>query len=237
MGEDLIPPTADAATAEVFRGLAAFVYATNDYEQVYDAVVQAAPGLVVGCDHASLMLRRKDRFVTSAASDDVARHVDELERTLGEGPCLDAILDEAVYHDADLTDGCPWPRLQERVLAETPVRGMAGFRLMVGTEKTGALNLFSDTPGALTPEGVDQAIVLASFVTVAIFAAHERQQADSLRAGLASNREIGKAIGLLMAFHKISDEDAFAMLREASQQMNLKLTEVAKRVIDHHNSA
>jgi hypothetical protein len=122
------------------------------------------------------------------------------------------------------------------VLAETPVRGMAGFRLSVGDKKSGALNLFSDEPGALTRQSVDQAIILASFMTVALVAASERQEATSLREGLHSNREIGKAVGLMMAFHKVSDAEAFTMLRKASQEMNIKLVEVARQVVQHHSA-
>jgi transcriptional regulator with GAF, ATPase, and Fis domain len=235
MSDELVPYPADEATAGIFRSLAQIVYASDSFDEVYDAVVGAAPRLVKGCDHASLMLRGSDTFLTVAASGEVARTIDGYERELGEGPCLDAIVDNSVYHDADLTDGSPWPRLTERVLATTPVRSMAGFRLLVGDQKSGALNLFSEAPGGLDNESVDQGIVLASFVTVALLAAHERKTAETLRAGLASNREIGKAIGLMMAFHKISDEDAFAMLRSASQDMNIKLAEVAKQVVDHHN--
>ena len=235
MTDELVPYPADDATAGVFRALSDIVYASDDFTEVYVAIVEAAPNLVAGCDHASLMLRDNDRFTTVAASDDVAHTIDTYERELGEGPCLDAIVDSSVYHDADLLDGSPWPRLTERVLATTPVRGMAGFRLLVGDQKSGALNLFSDTPGGLDAASVDQGIVLASFVTVALLAAHERKTATTLRDGLASNREIGKAIGLMMAFHKISDDEAFAMLRKASQDMNIKLSEVARQVVDHHN--
>jgi hypothetical protein len=234
---ELIPYRADPATAGVFRSLAEIVYASDSFDQVYEAVVTAAPDLIDGCDHASLMLRGRDEFSTVASSDDVARTIDTFERELGEGPCLDAIVDAAVYHDADLTDGSPWPRLTERVLARTPVRSMAGFRLMAGDQKTGALNLFSDTPGGLDARSVDQGIVLTSFITVALMASTERKAAETLRAGLASNREIGKAVGLMMAFHKISDEKAFGMLRSASQEMNIKLVEVARQVVQHHNQA
>ena len=235
MSDELVPYPADEATSGVFRSLARIVYASDSFDEVYDAVVGAAPQLVNGCDHASLMLRGNDTFLTVASSGEVARTIDGYERELGEGPCLDAIVDNSVYHDADLTDGSPWPRLTERVLATTPVRSMAGFRLLVGDRKSGALNLFSESPGGLDNASVDQGIVLASFVTVALLAAHERRTAETLRAGLASNREIGKAIGLMMAFHKISDDEAFAMLRKASQDMNIKLSEVARRVVDHHN--
>jgi hypothetical protein len=229
---------ADDATSGVFQSLAAMIYASDDFSDVYRAIVEAAPRLVEGCDHASLMLRGHDgRFSTVAASDDVAELIDTYERQLGEGPCLDAIEDAAVFHDADLLDGSPWPQLAARVLETTPVRGMAGFRLLINDRKTGALNLFSDRPGALVGESVDQGIVLASFVTVALLAANERQAASTLRAGLASNREIGKAVGLLMAFHKMTDDEAFTMLRKASQDMNIKLAEVARQVVEHHNQA
>ncbi len=225
----------EPASAEVFRKLAEVVYVSDDYAGVYEAVVRAAPRLVDGCDHASLMLRSDGRFSTVASSDEVAATVDAHERDVGEGPCLDAIMDESVFHDADLTDGSPWPRLAERVLSETPVRSMAGFRIRTGDEKSGALNLFSDRPGGLTDRAVDQGIVLASFISVALVAAHERRSARTLREGLQSNREIGKAMGLLMAFHKVSDDEAFAMLRRTSQDLNIKLGEVARQVVDHHN--
>ncbi len=66
---------------------------------------------------------------------------------------------------------------------------------------------------------------------------HERLTAKTLRDGLQSNREIGKAVGLLMAFHQISDDAAFDMLRKASQDMNIKLAEVARQVVEHHREA
>jgi ANTAR domain/GAF domain len=235
MGEELQATSVEGAA--VFRALADMVYVGDDFARVYQAVVNAAVDLVDGCDHASLMLRLNGRLVTAASSDEVGAAIDTFEREVGEGPCVDAIRAESVFHDPDLTDGSPWPTLTERVLSATPVRGMAGFRIRVGGENVGALNVFSDRPDALTRRAVDQGIVLASFLTVAMLAAHERQSADTLRAGLQSNREIGKAMGLLMAFHKVDDQQAFAMLRRTSQDLNIKLVEVARQIVEHHNSA
>jgi hypothetical protein len=234
MGNESPRVPADPTTAEMFANLAEIIYANDDFDGVYDAIVRTAPLLVDGCDHASLMLRRGTTFMTVAASDDIARHIDRLEKELGEGPCLDAIEDESAYLDADIADGTPWPLLTERVLAETAVRGMAGFRLRVADAKSGALNLFSDTPGGLTAGAVDQGIVLAAFTTVALRSYHDRRTAETLRDGLQSNREIGKAVGLLMAFHQISDDEAFDMLRKASQDVNIKLADVARQVVEHH---
>jgi hypothetical protein len=236
-GVEIVDPASSVlpSSSEVFRRLADVVYLSDDFAGIYESVVRAAPQLVEGCHHASLMVHRDGRFMTVASSDEVAASVDAHEREIGEGPCLDAIIEESVHHDADLTDGSPWPRLAERVLAQTSVRSMAGFRIRTGDDSSAALNLFSDTPGGLTERSVDQGIVLASFISVALVASHERRSARTLRAGLASNREIGKAMGLMMAFHKVGDDEAFAMLRRASQDLNVKLSEVARQIVEHHN--
>ena len=72
MSDELVPVSIDSATAEVFHNLAQVVYATDDFTRVYDAIVHAAPQLVEGCDHASLMLRQDGQFVTVASSDGTA---------------------------------------------------------------------------------------------------------------------------------------------------------------------
>ncbi len=235
--ESTLPdPGAVSEPAAVFAGLAEMIYADTDFPQVYQAICTAAPLLVTGCDHASLMVRIGDRFITAAANDDIAEQIDRFEREFCDGPCVDAIEHESAQLDTDLAADSQWPRLAARVLAETPVRGVAGIRLAVGGNKRGALNFFSNTAGALTAESVDEGIILASFTSVALTAVHHRQEAHTLRAGLDSNREIGKATGLMMAFHEIGDAAAFDLLRKTSQDMNIKIGKVARMILDHHNN-
>jgi hypothetical protein len=219
-----------------FRALAEIVYSGESYESVYLAVCQSAVSLVDGCDHASLMLRRAGRVNTVAASDKTADRIDELEKALGEGPCLDAIdEDERDQHIcSDLTDGSKWPVLAKQIMEETSVRGMAGFRLRQDGQRVGALNVFSDTPGALTDHSLEQAIMLTAFASVTLAALDRGEEAATLRRGLESNREIGKAVGLLMAMHSIDDDRAFEMLAKVSQEMNVKVAEVAAQVVAHH---
>lgn len=218
-----------------FRALSEIVYSGESFESVYDALCASTVELVDGCDHASVMLHRHGRNVT-VAGDEVARHIDALERELGSGPCLDAV-DESEPPEhicADLTEKCQWPDLAARILAETDVRGLAGFRIRQDGARVGALNVFSETPGALTTRSLDQATMIAAFASVALAALDRGEEATTLRRGLESNREIGKAIGLLMAMHDIDDDQAFAMLSTVSQEMNIKLAAVARQVIAHH---
>ncbi|GAA1520408.1 GAF and ANTAR domain-containing protein [Nocardioides humi] len=235
-GEVHEPPGPDDELVQVFGSIAALTYAGSSTDEVHQAVLHAATRLVPGVDHASLMMLRRDRFVTVAATDAVARAIDQAETRLREGPCIDAILDEGMYLDPDLAVGSAWPRLSRFVLDRTPVRGAAGVRIVVDQQKIGALNLWSDTPGRLDAASADRAMVLAPFASLAVAADHHREQAATLREGLRSNREIGKAIGLLMAFHKVDETRAWAILRETSRDLNEKVSAVAQTIVDYHNS-
>jgi hypothetical protein len=109
-----------------------------------------------------------------------------------------------------------------------------GFRLLVDKRKGAALNLFSDTPNQFDAESAGRAAVLAAFASVAINAVAKGEDATSLRRGLLSNREIGKAVGMLMMLHEMTEEQAFDMLRRHSQALNIKLADVARAVIEQH---
>lgn len=200
-------------------------------DAVCQAVVDWCVRLVPGCDHASVMLGREQGYRTVAASDDVALGIDTFEREVGDGPCVDAMVEEACQLERDLSVAPTWPSLAARVLAETPVRSMLAYRLIRDGEKNGAINLFADRPDCFDAASVDQAAVLASFTSVALDAARDRERATNLEQALDSNREIGKAIGLLMATHNLTDEQAFGVLRQASQSLNRKLRDIAVEMI------
>jgi hypothetical protein len=221
----------DPEVAAVFAAMADLIYGGPDVFSVYQSVADAAVRLVPGCDHACVTLLTGGRFRTTAATDDVARRIDELERELNDGPCVDAIIEEAYQHDPDLCDGSQWPELARRVILETPVRGMIGYRIVLNKRKVGALNIFSDTPNAMTVEAADAGAILAAFASVALIAAEEHRQAEELKRGLESNREIGKAMGLLMASHHINSDEAFDVLRRASSQLNRKLVDIAGELV------
>lgn len=220
------------AVAESFAALARLLHEHAGMPDVCQAICDAAPQLVPGVDHASIMVNDRGTYRTLASSDAVGAAVDRLEREVGEGPCVDAIEHEAYQLDADIQTQSAWPALAARVLAETPVRGLAGYRLLVDGRKTGALNLFSDTPGALDAAAADQGAVLAAFASVALGSSAHQEQARTLAAGLESNREIGTAIGLLMAAHAITAQEAFETLRSASSRLNRKLAVVAREIVE-----
>lgn len=227
-------PDGESAPAIVLRNLAEVLYEHERVEDIAHALCVAATALIPGCDHASLMTRESGRYITAAASDDVAAAVDQLERDLCEGPCVDAIDEESPQVDNDLAKHSQWPNLAKAVVATTPVRAAMAFRIRTDTSKSGALNIFSDRAGVFDGSAVDQAVIVASFASVLVAARAHKLQADTLRNGLVQSREIGKAIGLLMAIHNVNDDEAFELLKTASQRTNTKLAEVARRLVEKH---
>ena len=95
----------------------------------------------------------------------------------------------------------------------------------------GALNVFADRPNAFDDESTETAAILAAFAPVALRARVRRRTADQLQQGLATNREIGAAVGILMATHSISQDEAFDLLRKASQRLNRKLRDIATGIV------
>lgn len=223
---------------EAFATLAELVYSGTGSAEILTAICETAVKVIPGADHACVStLADNEQLRTQAASDAVARQMDRLESEAHEGPCVDAIVEDSVQHDTDIRSESKWPRLAELTLERTPVRGMVGYQLRDGLGAPAAFNVFSDTPGALTVESVDVGAVLAAFTSVSLAAAERQTTAENLRKGLQSNREIGKAVGLLMAAHKVSDEEAFEILRSASSRTNTKLVALADKINESHRAS
>jgi ANTAR domain len=58
-----------------------------------------------------------------------------------------------------------------------------------------------------------------------------RHQVEHLEIALAGARRIGAAMGVLMATHHITDDQAFALLRTASQHHHRKVRDIADEVV------
>jgi GAF domain-containing protein len=216
---------------EQFAVLAQRLRAGKNAAEIQQIIVESTVTLVDGCDRAAIGVLEGDRFTTAAATDDVMRLIDRLQNKTGEGPCLEASTDQVVQVDNDISRESRWPELARLVVERTPVRAMLAVPLIDEGRRTGALNVFADRPGAFDAESVSQAAILASFASVALAGARQSERAAQLQEGLATNREIGAAIGILMATHGISSEDAFDMLSNASQRLNRKLRDIATGIV------
>ncbi|MFE9813074.1 GAF and ANTAR domain-containing protein [Streptomyces sp. NPDC005548] len=192
----------------------------------------AAYGFVEGCDAAGVLIIRDKTVKTLAPTEEMVVESDQLQGRLGEGPCFDAarrVDEERVFRIADLT------HYQERWPAFTPparalgIGSMMGFLLFTDEQNLGALNLYSRRPGAFTDLSETAGVLLASHAAVALASARTDAQKE---AAIATRHQIGEAMGILMHRNKLTEDQAFDVLRRYSQQNNIKLREVARLVCE-----
>ncbi|HEV2886475.1 MAG TPA: GAF and ANTAR domain-containing protein, partial [Jatrophihabitans sp.] len=95
-----------------------------------------------------------------------------------------------------------------------------------------ALNLYSSAPDAFDESDETVVTLLATHASTAMASARLHEQVHHLERALQSNRGIGVAIGVLMNQYKITQNEAFDLLRMASQHGHRKLVEVALDVTE-----
>jgi GAF domain-containing protein len=215
-----------ASLASVAQALAA----EEDFAGVINRTCQLAVATIEGCDHADIMLVAAGNVITApAATDWVGTRVVSIEAEFNEGPCVDATKTGSTVIVPDLQSERRWPHFVARCLAETPVRSSIGVPLTAGGRTIGAIDLYADAPNSFSDEDLAVAALYAAHAAIAFSAARERQQ---LQEALISRDIIGQAKGIIMAQSRVGADEAFDLLRRASQRLNEKVVIVAQRVVD-----
>lgn len=205
------------------------VISLRDVDNVLVDVTAAAKELIAGVDIAGVLLVGKGgTHQTLAPTSDVMFKLDELQMTTGEGPCLQAALDEIVIRTDDFRDEPRFPNYAPKVV-ELGLLSALSLKLYTADRTAGALNLFGYEPRPWNSEAETIGMVLAAHAASAILASRESEQ---LQSALSTRDRIGQAKGIIMERFKIDDVRAFEMLRKLSQDTNTKLVDVAHRVID-----
>jgi transcriptional regulator with GAF, ATPase, and Fis domain len=221
-------PSTGGPGAEAFADVARALLAEGDVQHTLQKIVDLAVDTIDGCDYAGISYLKDGKGSTPAASHEVPRVVDAIQYETGEGPCLDAIREHEVFESGDLSRERRWPNFAARAQRETGVTSMLCFRLFVKSETLGALNLYSKAPYAFSEESRTVGVVFAAHAAVALSTAmHDEQMDDALQ----SRDLIGQAKGMLMAREGVTADQAFDMLRRASQRLNIKLRDLAGEIV------
>jgi hypothetical protein len=197
-----------------------------------DRVLQFAAKGVPGAEQAAITLisaRGKPR--TASATDELAYRVDSLQFATGEGPCLQALIQSDIAHVDDLALDQQWPRFARRAVSETGVRSMLSFRLFLTESERAALNFYSLRPQAFESSSLATGAIFASYTSLLLLNLHHEDKSMHLERALESHREIGMALGILMARELHTADEAFTRLRTASQHLHRKLRDIAGDVI------
>jgi GAF domain-containing protein len=222
----------DHGWADLFAEIARAFSSGNSPSATLSEITSVAMRYVPGCDHCGVSLIHEwDRRSTDAATDDVPTRVDQLQYRTDQGPSLDAIRDQHTVLVEDLSSERRWPAFSAQAVELTGVRSLLAVRLFTDTDTIGTITFYSRTPAAFDADAQAVAAILATHATIAIIGSRERALANNLLNALSSSREIGTAVGLLMAQCKQDRDEAFELLRDASQRLNIRVSDLANHII------
>lgn len=215
-------------TPEEFAQLAISLHDEPTLEETVDRVLDFALK-AVDCTYAGVIFVHRNKSVeTFAATDPLVADLDRLQFESGDGPDLEIIADRLGVLVEDTATETRWPAWS-RTVAASGVRSMLGTRIHTSATVIGSLNLYDVRPGHFTEEDRDVAHVLARHAAVAVAATREQAQ---LWQAIDARQLVGQATGILMERFALDADRAFDVLRRYSQHHNLKLHEVATRLIE-----
>lgn len=232
------PPIVDedallGVTAD-FSEAAKILFAENSVDETLAHVVGLAVATIEGCELAGVFLVQEGVVATRASTSPLVVEVDALQHRAGEGPCLAAVTLGTPFYADDLGEDSRWPHFSPEAAA-AGIRSVFAVPLSVDSP-VGALNLYAPLPGAFGVIDRARGVLLAALASLAVSSAqsHEddERQANDLRAALVTREVIGQAQGILMERERITSDQAFDVLRRASQHLNLKLREIAQALVD-----
>jgi hypothetical protein len=185
------------------------------------------------------LIRRSDapnEQLLAWASDPVAARLEDLQLTVGEGPGVAAAAAGAPVLVPELAVALArWPAFAPAALA-AGAAAVFSFPLVLGAIRLGSLDCYRDTPGALRPEQVSDALVLADAAFAAVLAAVAGHEPDDLRWISDIHAEVHQACGIVMYELKITIETALLRIRAHAYAHDLPISAVARQIVDRQLS-
>lgn len=198
----------------------------------YAAKELSRPDRPVICG-VTVMRRRKS--ITTAASSPAAYAMDEIQNKAGDGPCLAAMRELKTVYVRDLCREDRWPALANAA-ARRGYLSILGVPVELEDDQTrAALNLYASPASAFTFDDIRLAESFAAQASkslrLALRIGRLRDARDDLAAAMESRAVIDMAVGVLMGQNRCTPQEAFALLRSASNSRNTKLRDVASSVV------
>ena len=201
--------------------------------------------VLTSVEGAGISMAQKLLRVPLGWSSDAVGTAEQIQTTLGAGPCLSAVQSGAPSASDASVLADRWPVYYDELSRLTPYRSVASIPLQVdGTPAFGALDLYaSSTDLSSTLQLADIADAIARPIAVILSGAFTRLYDDDpyipewLDADPAVERmTVWTAVGMLISASPQSDEDALATLRAWAYGHGLSLDEVANDVVERITS-
>jgi GAF domain-containing protein len=225
---------------EGLRSLSGMVAGARDLFELLGKVAGFAADAIPGVDGAGVALIDAGKGVatlqTTSATAEFVHQIDAVQYDgMHEGPCITCMETRRTTVSGSLGADARWPRFGGRV-ARMGVHSALSLPLIVGEHVVGAINCYAKSQDAFGEHAVLLGSQFAAPAAVSIYNADllsgARARAEKLEEALDHRAVIDQAVGIIRSRSGVSADAAFARLVQMSQNGNIKLRDVAARLVE-----
>lgn len=226
------------ARAQALRSLSHFLVARQSLGDTLLSVSQITVEAMPAAEMAGItMMAANGRPTTGIFTDQEAPEMDAAQYESGRGPCLDSWREGRVVRLDKMVEAVDvYPEFARAARAHG-IQSTISLPLVAGDDRVGALNLYAQIPDGFTSDDEEVGIDLAAAAAIVLSNASAYWEAsrlgEQLSQAMQSRAVIEQAKGILMARSpQVSADEAFELLRKASQRENVKVRDIAQRIVD-----
>jgi hypothetical protein len=165
------------------------------------------------------------------ATNSVSAGLEDLQLTVGEGPCLDAFASGGPVLVADLAAQIArWPAFTPAA-CELGAAAVFSFPLQIGVVRLGSLDLYRDVPGPLSRVELTDALILSDVATQGVVADLDGHSAEDVSWLADPHLQVHQAAGMVQVQLGSTTEAALLRMRGYAFTNNVTLAEVARQVV------
>lgn len=229
----------DQDIAEDFERLVDLIGGTEDIKSVLDGLTTFAAASMTSTTGTSIecavTLHRRKRSATIGGSSGSAVMLDRIEQSLGDGPCVEALETGVPVLLGDVSSDPRWPEYR-KALSAAGIASALGVPMKLEEDAGAVLDFFAPASGIFSERAVSEAVRFADMagkaLRLAIRIASADQRARNLKAAMDTRTAIDLACGIIMAQNQCGKDQAFDLLRSASNSRNQKLNDLAQSLVD-----
>jgi GAF domain-containing protein len=227
---------ADSPLTESLAALSQFFVGDGTVEQTLNRVSDLTVVAVPAADLVGITMIVEGRQRTAIFTDETAPEVDQAQYDSGEGPCLCAFEEQRITTIESTHEPGDWPAFRATAAAHG-IGSTLSFPLVVDKRSVGAMNLYAYAERAFGEVDRSQGELFAAQASIVLANAQAYWDAHQMSVGLSEAMQyravIEQAKGILMGAQRIDEDAAFDLLVRASQRENVKLRDVAQRIVSN----
>jgi GAF domain-containing protein len=225
----------ETALTSSLTALSQFFVGGRTLEETLARVSHLTVEAVAAAEVVGITMIVEGRARTAVFTDELAPVVDQGQYECGDGPCLTAFDEQRIVSLESTLEPGRWQWFRD-VAAAHGVQSTLSLPLGVAEKPIGAMNLYARRERAFGEADVEAGSLFAAQAAIALANSQAYWDAHQLSArigeAMAHRAVVEQAKGILMGYQRCGPDEAFAMLVKASERENVKVRQIAHRIVD-----